>query len=715
MTNYLGLVLRPNYARRFLEAVSPLLFSSATSSQLRNQVLLILRKALFSRDSVPRLIAAVGFGALFRLSTAPSACLPPAQSALPSELLSFIGRCLTQQSDVKELLYEELANAPCSGHSSAVGELLLQHLMHKYCFDAHIDAGSHEGSLAIHACVDRRREHVPIVEPLHSLISTLSKLSDPHSPDNEIAAALAKLMQRVSKAELEEFELDKSSPFNFSSVGGLVSIRSAAVLLPVLESLAEAALFQYAANEKEDRLLWIQGLFKLFFDLRQLLKEKLTVAKKEKRGAAAAIAREDVADEPGEQAMDAASVADSDVPAAATTKNSSNFNCASGLSRNGVELFLKTVLSDSPPSWGNIAPIRQHVLCRAIELLKSAQKSLPDASVESELAAADCGSAEAPPPVAFSKDVMPMLWSCFANGWQAIKEVSTGKVGRALASLALEAVLEAVAAFVNWTASQPNRAQSVTEFFKFASKEASEKAVHSFMNQVWMIIPPAMEQGCSHEAELLLQLLSMLHPLLPDELLEDHITSATAFTMLEGVSPLLSRKAMRLFWSMQLRSDESMECLSQFAAEIRTLWGTNTAGSTDVQPGAPDFVVVSAKTAPALFTELLDILEAEIEAINSILRWMKQRRGLISRPPRNKAGDAEDDDSSDDAAPLSSISLLQRVCIKSLGVGNCLQVMLTTAVASSGVTRLFKCVLSFYRTLSSVAKEVRFSSLFRAL
>jgi fanconi anemia group I protein len=681
MSGFVGLVSSADLGSAFVKAIAPIIFSQAAADSLRNGLIMSLRKSMFSRDETPRLTAASCFGTLFKLTkTASMRRQSQITSTLPLEILSFVGRCLTQQREVREAVYTHFHNPP--HFRKEVAEVFLQHLLHRYAFDtANISEMDRPAFLDTSSCLDRKRDDIPIVEPLHLLIQCLASVSDQTGPTGcSIAEQLFALATRASKCELEAFELDKSSEFDLTSPTGWFNHQNAYVLLTVLEVLAEFCLSQ--RSKAADRLIPVPGIFKVFFDLRAVIKDKSAKEKASKKKSA-----DDAEDED-------ASAGSHPLP----KRRISALLRPSGLSSTGIRNFVSLLFAADCPQWECVGALKQYILATCIAHIRDMHKR--STMVSDEMS----------PQVEFCVAMAPYLWKTFADTWETIPDTNQRKDGRPIPSLALEGFLDCLKLSFHWMSAKSDRDEIVHKLFAFISEPSNSRKkpnlIHEFMNQVWEIIPMAADKACVREVEILLEVLARLHPLLPEDLLQQHITNATAFTMMENVAPAFARKAMRLFWSMQLRTDETLDCLRQFAVEIKTLWGGNSAEDT-AHPASPDLVLVSSKTSPHLMSELIDMLDSQLDRATASLQWMKKRRSALQRLD---TGAGNDEESIESGSTVSA--MLQRVCSRLYGLAQCLDVMLTTALRPIGVDGILKCVLHFYRILSTVCKEARISPFF---
>ena len=266
-------MLEPKIARILLRAVSSLIRSS---TQLFDHVVLVLRKAMFSRESSARLIAVEGFLELLaclhtsephpsdpnrsiaqvqyeilgtsrerereRERETANTCGIPLFSSLYT---GFLRRCLTQQYEIRNLLYSGLPKIFKSSPSARPQILELLHSqLERYCREGE------PPSLA--DCLERPTQansagEARIVEPLHKLLSCIHQCLESESNEardpRSTYARLAGHMQAISlfliETDLEHYELDKSSDFAATSLDGQYNLLHGSLLYSVCEAMME--------------------------------------------------------------------------------------------------------------------------------------------------------------------------------------------------------------------------------------------------------------------------------------------------------------------------------------------------------------------------------------------------------------------------------------------------------------------------------------------
>lgn len=277
-------------ARQFLTAVSPLL---CLRPQLREAVVLPLRKALFSRSEQARTIAVEGLIMLLQLHTkvrnnegggsalgltdegnTDSSMTSSGCSFTVAEGFSLLRRCLTQQAAVRSRLYVGILGALSEEHA---GEALMSHAV--TMFSGHLkrfvnpspQAGA--APIILSRALDQQQGYC-IIEPLPQLIAVLSimatagggqidseetAMEDVNEPNTDPRAALTKelnaLVGHMLGTEMSDFDLDKHCTFSLATEDGRKNLSTAALYVGVLESLMCAKLRGTPASGLSDETL----------------------------------------------------------------------------------------------------------------------------------------------------------------------------------------------------------------------------------------------------------------------------------------------------------------------------------------------------------------------------------------------------------------------------------------------------------------------------
>ncbi|KAK3095680.1 hypothetical protein FSP39_017526 [Pinctada imbricata] len=312
--------LTPNTAQELLRAIQPLLKISVT---LRDALILVLRKAMFSKQLDSRKIGVSGFlmilkqfrvlGGLQSSQTSQSfsfsqitvdvhaRCNPASNEALCLEIMGNLRRVLTQQADVRLMLYQGLYEALCKNtqlQGSVLEILLLQ--LKKY-YEPTKDVNP---PVKLELCIAAQGEQVYLAEPLAHLLCcvqlSLRKVmdiqrqtqeEDEDCEDNmedigrmqgELEDMMESLVQRMIKSELEDFELDKSADFSLAGSVGVKNNIFAILVLGVYETLMEYN-FQFG-QLCESSLTEIIQLYENHKKLSDILREKVSSAAGKKGG-----------------------------------------------------------------------------------------------------------------------------------------------------------------------------------------------------------------------------------------------------------------------------------------------------------------------------------------------------------------------------------------------------------------------------------------------
>ncbi|KAL9554015.1 hypothetical protein MBANPS3_002999 [Mucor bainieri] len=275
-------------AERLLYAIQPL---SKTNDQFRDGLILILRKSLFAKDLDGREMAVRGFLNILKEQltdieeNADSAQALAAQG-VAFEILGLLRRCFSQQCEIRTCVYNGLGSL-CQEFPAFAGDifdLLNTQFLRTFERDSTI-----LNPVKLEACVENATNggYPKIVEPIHILLSNLVKslrvaaTVDVTSVTAETMSrcrdTLLSFINRLSKATLEDFELDKTANFDMATHVGLRNNQYAILLLGVYEvSLEHIFLTNDITVQSSEILL---TLFKKRMGLVGILKEAATTEK----------------------------------------------------------------------------------------------------------------------------------------------------------------------------------------------------------------------------------------------------------------------------------------------------------------------------------------------------------------------------------------------------------------------------------------------------
>ncbi|KAI1904108.1 hypothetical protein AGOR_G00002290 [Albula goreensis] len=293
-----------------LQAVQPLL---RVSVSLRDALILVLRKAVFSSQLDGRKAAVAGFLLLLKnFKVLGSVSCSQASQAISSsqiqvdvhsrynsvaneslclEILGSLRRSLGQQADVRSLLYEGFNSVlrRNSQLASSILQTLLSQLRRYYEPEQDLLP-----PVKLERCISAQGESVFLQEPLAQLLSCTvhcllwyqdlrqseQSAADEDDDDGddeggfqeELQTVLESITRRMMKSELEDFELDKSADFSSSSSVGVKNSVYAGLVLGVYEVLIEYNFI--TANYSKSRFEDLLQLFSRWHKLSDILKEK---------------------------------------------------------------------------------------------------------------------------------------------------------------------------------------------------------------------------------------------------------------------------------------------------------------------------------------------------------------------------------------------------------------------------------------------------------
>ncbi|KAF1583198.1 Fanconi anemia group I protein, partial [Eudyptes moseleyi] len=290
-----------------LRAVQPLL---KVSMSVRDSLILVLQKAIFSRQLDARKAAVAGFLLLLRNfkilgSLSSSQCSQvigatqvqadvhacynsAANEAFCLEILGSLRRCLSQQADVRLMLYEGFYDVlrRNSQLANSIMETLLSQIKQYYLPQPDLLP-----PLKLEGCIMAQGDQIFLQEPLAHLLcciqhclawykSTVHLCQGAEDDEEEedvgfeqnFEEMLESVTRRMIKSELEDFELDKSADFSLSSGVGVKNNIYAIQVMGICEVLIEYNfnIGNFSKNKFEDVL----GLFTCYNKLSEILKEK---------------------------------------------------------------------------------------------------------------------------------------------------------------------------------------------------------------------------------------------------------------------------------------------------------------------------------------------------------------------------------------------------------------------------------------------------------
>ncbi|XP_032379364.1 Fanconi anemia group I protein isoform X2 [Etheostoma spectabile] len=293
-----------------LKAVQPLL---KVSMSLKDSLILVLRKAMFSSQLDGRKSAVTGFLLLLKNfkvlgSLASSQCSQAistsqiqvdvhsrynsaANEAFCLEILSSLRRCLGQQADVRLMLYEGFYEVlrRNSQLASSIMQTLFSQLKRYYEPEQDLLP-----PVKLEPCITALGDQVYLQEPLAHLVSctvhcllwlqNMRRTANPKDDDSdeeeeeeegyqsELQTILESMTRRMIKSELEDFELDKSAEFSMGSSVGVKNSIYAVLVMGVYEILMEYNFIK--ANYSKTRFEELMELFNRYHKLSEILKEK---------------------------------------------------------------------------------------------------------------------------------------------------------------------------------------------------------------------------------------------------------------------------------------------------------------------------------------------------------------------------------------------------------------------------------------------------------
>uniref|UniRef100_A0A7M5UV95 Fanconi anemia group I protein n=2 Tax=Clytia hemisphaerica TaxID=252671 RepID=A0A7M5UV95_9CNID len=270
-------------AEGILRAVLPLM---RVSMSIKDSLILVLRKSMFSKNLESRKIAVMGFllvlkhfkidsENVFSLSSQVSSSQmfscsqlevssssrynTDANEALCLELIGSLRKSLTQHGLVRQLIYQSIYEVICKNpklSESALDLLYCQFMKYFHKEEDQIPP------ISLDKCVSNRNDEVILIEPLDHLVSALQlctkksgKRLDQVLEEDEalsflldnVEESFESLTRRMLKTDLEDFNLDKTADYQLNSEDGKKNRMQADILFGIYEILIE---YNFMKEEK---------------------------------------------------------------------------------------------------------------------------------------------------------------------------------------------------------------------------------------------------------------------------------------------------------------------------------------------------------------------------------------------------------------------------------------------------------------------------------
>ncbi|QDZ17722.1 FANCI solenoid domain-containing protein [Chloropicon primus] len=314
------LIISPSVAVNYFISILPLL---ACSRDLKNYAVIVLRKAMFSRNYDHRFTAVKCLMHLtladalpdFRADSGSQAsCSQHSQVVNPSgsggyhDLLGFLRKGLKQQYALRKMLYNGLTELSKlkPGLANLAFEMLLPHFHEFYEEDMDL-----QPPLRIEKCSSLVASKFRPVEPLHSLVSCVQNLTrafggmddglesqgaqsqwsiPPGSQRSLVCRRMVqdcnKLHQRMVRVTLEDFGIDKSMDLDVSSSLGQANLHMCYILRGCLEAMIdmESSNMQRNIGTQHSNARGLTHLFEMHHRLSAMMEKRPKPSPKEMKG-----------------------------------------------------------------------------------------------------------------------------------------------------------------------------------------------------------------------------------------------------------------------------------------------------------------------------------------------------------------------------------------------------------------------------------------------
>ncbi|KAK9764538.1 hypothetical protein K7432_007870 [Basidiobolus ranarum] len=273
-------------AEHLLKGLKPIVMMN---SSFRDSLMLVLRKGMFSRDSEGRQIALAGFIELLtEESVKPSNSKTVHSDPLGLEILGMLRRCFSQQPEIRLRLYEALIEIMNTRMDLVppILEILYPQFQKYYELDTNIST-----AVKLECCVENGSSGgLPrVIEPLPWLIKCLARslilveksadyLDQAFSAHYSVAkSTFISIIQRLTRADMEDFELDKSADYSLTTNVGTRNNIFATLLLGVYEAVIEYCFL--SEGDTIESATTIIELFKKYYSLSDMIKSKTTATR----------------------------------------------------------------------------------------------------------------------------------------------------------------------------------------------------------------------------------------------------------------------------------------------------------------------------------------------------------------------------------------------------------------------------------------------------
>ncbi|KAJ3410630.1 hypothetical protein HDV05_003521 [Chytridiales sp. JEL 0842] len=209
-------ILKVKVADDFLPCILPI---CQANQELKDKLILVLRKGMFSKDIQARHVAVAALVYLLKIAERPFAGSSQADSLASEhvEIFQILRRGFHQQLEIKIHLYEGFMEVlDCNPWmAKPCFDMLYQHLLGFYEADASVKV-----PFKFDDCIETSNKAAVCTEPIFLLLLVFGKalqLTNQQEASEDVddgCAMLKSIMQKLSKAELADFDLSKDTEFN---------------------------------------------------------------------------------------------------------------------------------------------------------------------------------------------------------------------------------------------------------------------------------------------------------------------------------------------------------------------------------------------------------------------------------------------------------------------------------------------------------------------
>ncbi|KAJ3084611.1 hypothetical protein HDU99_010353 [Rhizoclosmatium hyalinum] len=266
-------------SERFLWAISPLFDTitgpESSNSSFRESLFIPLRKGMFSSDIASRKVSVSTLVHFLKLVEPPSESGSQNMiSSSDSEIFYILRRGMNQQYDIRVQLCDGFLNI-----------MELQPWLASSCLDLFIsqftryyeETDNIRAPLHLEACFDGSQIAEPLPELMSVLMSAISASTSSSRDLKEYKAMFEKILEKLTKADLVDYEIDKEADYMGDSETSKKSKGMVGMLLGVLDIAIEYCMT--SEEMTDERVDIVLSLYRKSVSIRTFVKDKMKAKK----------------------------------------------------------------------------------------------------------------------------------------------------------------------------------------------------------------------------------------------------------------------------------------------------------------------------------------------------------------------------------------------------------------------------------------------------